>query len=92
MENGEKSLTEKYLPTLEETLENNVLEFWQPRCLDEEQGGFVWDVDREVGEWHSGVTEDLEAVGPKGAAYKGAYHDGRALLKCIDELEAMAAE
>lgn len=44
-------------------------------------------VDWDVGEWHSGVTDDLEAVGRKGAEYKGAYHNGRALLECIDLLE-----
>lgn len=47
-------------------------------------------VDREVGEWHSGVTEDLEAVGRKGAMYKGAYHNGRALIECIEALERLA--
>jgi mannobiose 2-epimerase len=64
------------------------------RTVFEETWNFIdqYHVDREVGEWHSGVTEDLEAVGRKGAAYKGAYHNGRALLECIDELEAMAAE
>jgi len=46
-------------------------------------------VDEAVGEWHSGVTTDLEPVGRKGAMYKGAYHNGRALLECINTLERM---
>jgi len=59
----------------------------------EETYDFVdeYHVDREVGEWHSGVTEDLEPVGRKGAMYKGAYHNGRALLECIETLERLAA-
>lgn len=44
-------------------------------------------VDDEFGEWHSGVTEDLEPVGRKGAVYKAAYHNGRALLECIQALD-----
>ena len=46
-------------------------------------------VDDEHGEWHSGVTDDLESVGRKGAMYKGAYHNGRALLECIETLESL---
>ena len=42
--------------------------------------------DDEVGEWHSGVTDDLEPVGRKGALYKGAYHNGRAMIECLDAL------
>jgi mannobiose 2-epimerase len=45
-----------------------------------------YQVDPEVGEWHSGV-EDLEPVGRKGAAYKGAYHNGRALMECLSTLD-----
>jgi mannobiose 2-epimerase len=44
-------------------------------------------VDWEGGEWHSGVDEDLNPVGRKGAEYKGAYHNGRAMLECINLLE-----
>ncbi|WP_459191020.1 AGE family epimerase/isomerase [Halosimplex sp. J119] len=53
--------------------------------LDEHQ------IDREYGEWHSGVTDDGETVGRKGAVYKGAYHSGRALLECINALERLEA-
>jgi mannobiose 2-epimerase len=55
----------------------------------------TWDfiqqyhVDGEYGEWHSGVDEDLQPVGRKGAVYKGAYHNGRALLECIAALERL---
>jgi mannobiose 2-epimerase len=46
-------------------------------------------VDEEHGEWHSGVDDDLEPVGRKGAVYKAAYHNGRALLECIDALDRL---
>ncbi len=44
-------------------------------------------VDWDHGEWHSGIDESLEPVGRKGAEYKGAYHNGRAILECIDVLK-----
>lgn len=46
-------------------------------------------VDWETGEWHSGINEKLEPVGRKGAEYKGAYHNGRAMLECINILEEL---
>ncbi|QLG48089.1 AGE family epimerase/isomerase [Natrinema halophilum] len=55
----------------------------------------TWDfldthqIDREHGEWHSGVDDDLEPVGRKGAVYKAAYHNGRALLECIEALKRL---
>lgn len=61
------------------------------REVFEETWQFVDDhhVDEAVGEWHSGVTDDLEPVGRKGAMYKGAYHNGRALVECIETLESL---
>ena len=47
----------------------------------------TYQFDDEVGEWHSGVTDDLEPVGRKGALYKGAYHNGRAMIECLDALD-----
>ena len=46
-------------------------------------------LDRDVGEWHSGVDADGDPVGRKGANYKGAYHNGRAMFECIAELSRM---
>lgn len=46
-------------------------------------------IDWNNGEWFSGISNDLAPVGRKGAEYKAAYHNGRALLECIAELEAM---
>lgn len=48
-----------------------------------------YHIDDDYGEWHSGITDDLEPVGRKGAVYKGAYHNGRALLECIDTLKRL---
>ncbi|WP_248517808.1 AGE family epimerase/isomerase [Salinarchaeum laminariae] len=56
----------------------------------EETWSFIqsYQIDHDVGEWHSGVTEDLDPVGRKGALYKGAYHNGRAMIECLDLLAA----
>lgn len=48
-----------------------------------------YHVDEEYGEWHSGVNEDLQPVGRKGAVYKAAYHNGRALLECVQILNRL---
>lgn len=61
------------------------------REVFEETYGFIERhvVDDEHGEWHSGVDGNLEPVGRKGAMYKGAYHNGRALLECIETMESL---
>lgn len=61
------------------------------RGVFEETFEFITDhqIDWDTGEWHSGITDELEPVGRKGAEYKAAYHNGRALLECIAELEAI---
>lgn len=48
-----------------------------------------YHVDRDAGGWHSGITEKLDPVGRKGAIYKSAYHNGRALIECINALERL---
>lgn len=61
------------------------------RDVFEETYTFIdqYHVDEIHGEWHSGVDENLEPVGRKGAEYKGAYHNGRALIECIETLERL---
>ena len=46
-------------------------------------------IDREHGEWHAGVDDDLEPLGRKGAVYKAAYHNGRALLESMATLRRL---
>ena len=70
----ERTGDERYLDVFEET--------WD--FLDEYQ------IDREHGEWHSGVDADLEPVGRKGAVYKAAYHNGRALVECIEAIDRLS--
>lgn len=48
-----------------------------------------YQTDQTVGEWHSAVTDELEPVGHKGAIYKCAYHNGRALIECINILNRL---
>ncbi|WP_415379146.1 AGE family epimerase/isomerase [Halosimplex sp. TS25] len=71
----ERTGDDRYLDVFAET--------WE--FLDEHQ------IDRERGEWHSGVTDDLEPVGRKGAVYKGAYHNGRALVECIETIDRLTS-
>jgi len=55
--------------------------------LHEVTAGSITRIDREHKEWHSGVTDELEHVGRKGAVYKSAYHNGRALIECIEAID-----
>ena len=69
----ERTGEERYLDVFAETFD----------FLDE------YGIDHEHGEWYSGVTDDLEPVGRKGAVYKAAYHNGRALIECIEALDRL---
>jgi len=61
------------------------------RDVFEQTFAFITDyqIDWEDGEWHSGVDDDLDPVGRKGAEYKAAYHNGRAVLECLDVLDSL---
>lgn len=43
------------------------------------------------GGWHHTVSPDGAASGPKAGPWKAAYHDGRAMLECLDMLDALLA-
>jgi mannobiose 2-epimerase len=45
-------------------------------------------VDWEVGEWHSTITADGRARGDKANPWKAGYHNGRAMIECIQILKA----
>jgi mannobiose 2-epimerase len=46
-------------------------------------------VDREVGEWWQTVDANLRATGEKANAWKGGYHNGRAMIEGIALLKSM---
>ncbi len=49
--------------------------------------------DWEYGEWHSGTTaEGVAQAGDKAQPWKCGYHNGRAMIECIEVLKAMKAE
>lgn len=48
-------------------------------------------VDWEHGEWHSSVTPDGQARGDKANPWKAGYHNGRAMIECIELLKAWQA-
>lgn len=43
------------------------------------------------GGWHHTVSPEGVAGGPKAGPWKAAYHDGRALLECLEALDALLA-
>jgi mannobiose 2-epimerase len=45
-------------------------------------------VDWEVGEWHATVTAQGKAQGDKANAWKAGYHNGRAMIECLQILRA----
>lgn len=45
-------------------------------------------VDWQVGEWHSTVTAQGAARGDKANPWKSGYHNGRAMIECIETLKA----
>jgi cellobiose epimerase len=45
-------------------------------------------VDWEVGEWHATVTAQGEARGDKANPWKSGYHNGRAMIECLEILKA----
>jgi mannobiose 2-epimerase len=46
-------------------------------------------IDRETGEWWQTVNEDLRAMGDKANAWKGGYHNGRAMIEGIALLKTL---
>jgi mannose/cellobiose epimerase-like protein (N-acyl-D-glucosamine 2-epimerase family) len=46
-------------------------------------------IDWRHGDWHDTVLADGSVVGLKAGPWKGAYHDGRAMLRCLELLDDM---
>jgi mannose/cellobiose epimerase-like protein (N-acyl-D-glucosamine 2-epimerase family) len=46
-------------------------------------------VDWQHGDWHETVMDDGGIRGPKAGSWKGAYHNGRAMLRCLEMLGEM---
>ncbi len=55
---------------------------------------YRWIVARQVdwthGDWHAQVAADGRVTGSKANAWKSPYHNGRAILECLQLLEAIA--
>jgi mannobiose 2-epimerase len=47
-------------------------------------------VDRETGEWWSSVDENLKQSGEKANAWKGGYHNGRAMIEGVALLKSLS--
>lgn len=48
-------------------------------------------IDRTTGEWWEMVDENLRASGNKAGAWKGGYHNGRAMIEAISLIESLGA-
>ncbi len=46
-------------------------------------------VDWKTGEWHEGVAEDGTPRGTKGHGWKAAYHNGRAMIECLELIKKL---
>jgi mannobiose 2-epimerase len=57
------------------------------RCFNDTLDWVVeHQVDWEHGEWHAEIRPDGSRAGRKADAWKAAYHDGRALIECLEML------
>jgi len=53
---------------------------------------FENQADWENGDWHAEVGEDGRSGGRKAGPWKSPYHNGRAVLKCIELLDELMGE
>ena len=44
-------------------------------------------VDWENGEWHANITPDGKRQGDKANPWKAGYHNGRAMIECLEILK-----
>jgi mannobiose 2-epimerase len=42
--------------------------------------------DWEHGDWHAAITEEWKISGVKAGPWKSPYHNGRAMLECLELL------
>jgi mannobiose 2-epimerase len=47
--------------------------------------------DWDVGEWHSAVSPSLKPSGAKAHIWKAGYHNGRAMMECLEILREIGA-
>ena len=48
-----------------------------------------YQTDWEHGEWHATITPEGKALGDKAQIWKAGYHNGRAMIECLEILKAM---
>ena len=48
-----------------------------------------YQTDWENGEWHATITPEGKALGDKAQIWKAGYHNGRAMIECLEILKAM---
>ena len=48
-----------------------------------------YQTDWENGEWHATITPEGKALGDKAQIWKAGYHNGRAMIECLEILKTM---
>jgi mannose/cellobiose epimerase-like protein (N-acyl-D-glucosamine 2-epimerase family) len=46
-------------------------------------------VDWKNGDWHAEITAEGRPQGQKAGPWKAAYHDGRAVIECLEILDTL---
>jgi mannobiose 2-epimerase len=63
----------------------------ESKYLDVFNKTWAWNRDHQIdwkqGEWFASVSPDGKVSGEKGQAWKAGYHNGRALLECLEILK-----
>jgi len=62
------------------------------RSIFEKTFDFIQEnmVDWENGEWHANITPEGKPQGDKGNIWKAGYHNGRAMIECLEILRQLA--
>lgn len=67
-----KRLAKTHIPEFEKILKKNIASFWYDRSPDRENGGY---------------TIDFGPKGDKANPWKAGYHNGRAMIECLEILK-----
>ena len=46
------------------------------------------EMDWENGEWHANITPDGRPQGSKASQWKAGYHNGRAMIECLEIMKS----
>lgn len=60
------------------------------RCFDKTLDWILnYQIDWKAGDWHQRITPKGEELGDKAESWKTPYHNGRAMIRCLEILKEM---